>query len=461
MIRRYLKRISSFDRIVISVIFLVFFVFFSHPDLWETANHSYIFLQSLFSGKALSFYGIVAEHSNSFYYLNGANYNIFIYLIFSLALLPVFLLGKIFPVLVNEYLFIYFAKAVSLYFFLACAVKLEEICEGLGMSDGDSLNASLFFLLNPLSFYSCLIMGQYDSIGLFFLLAGLSRYLKKDMKKAMIYMGISTVCKFFALLVIIPLVFYAEKKLVKAAGYLLLSLWLYIPTTLLFLGRTAGSGSFTALMIERLFRTELPNGFAGVSLFLTVYAVIVFLSYIASSDDLGSVIYRIPLAVYGALFLTITWHPQWLIMLVPFMLLSIYEKSSMVRFPWMILLAIQSLGFFLMSYIHYPYGASAALFDGGVLHHVFGIYYSIIPDHVTLSHFMSLVPYLIDLAPVMFTGSTALLMMSALKTFPVRISRDFDVLNDKVCMYLVFAFGILGVWFLPSLLEWMNGLMLI
>ena len=67
------------DVVFFSLAAVAAFFFTSHPDLWETANHSYVFLECLFSGRFFDFYEVVAAHENWYYYINGANYNILIY----------------------------------------------------------------------------------------------------------------------------------------------------------------------------------------------------------------------------------------------------------------------------------------------------------------------------------------------------------------------------------------------
>ena len=99
--------LKNYDKILIFAAFVAGFFLFSHPDLWETANHGYVFLESLFSGKVLHFYEICARHENTYYYLNSANYNIVIYIIFGLWELPVFVFNKIFHLRLNERFLIY------------------------------------------------------------------------------------------------------------------------------------------------------------------------------------------------------------------------------------------------------------------------------------------------------------------------------------------------------------------
>ena len=51
----HLNDVKIYDKILFGVAFLLAFFFMSHPDLWETANHSYVFLECLFDGQFMNF----------------------------------------------------------------------------------------------------------------------------------------------------------------------------------------------------------------------------------------------------------------------------------------------------------------------------------------------------------------------------------------------------------------------
>lgn len=123
------------ERIIFVSVFVLSFFMFSHPDLWETANHSYVFLESVFDGGFLDFYEICAEHANTYYYINNANYNIVTYIIFGLWELPVFVFNNLFGLALNEKFLIFWAKCVSAAFYLGCGILTESICEKLVRSE--------------------------------------------------------------------------------------------------------------------------------------------------------------------------------------------------------------------------------------------------------------------------------------------------------------------------------------
>ena len=52
------------------------------------------------------------------------------------------------------------------------------------------------------------------------------------------------------------------------------------------------------------------------------------------------------LAVFSLLFLLVQWHPQWLILLTPFLILSTWQAQN--RTPWLVMNGIYCAGFFLL-----------------------------------------------------------------------------------------------------------------
>ena len=150
----HLNDVKIYDKILFGAAFVLAFFFMSHPDLWETANHSYVFLECLFDGQFMNFYDYCAAHNNSYYYINVANYNIVIYIIFGLWELPVFIINSLFGLAMNEQFIIYWAKLVPVAFFVGCGFMVKKICEALDMDSTTASTAALFFLFNPVAFYS-------------------------------------------------------------------------------------------------------------------------------------------------------------------------------------------------------------------------------------------------------------------------------------------------------------------
>ncbi|MBQ5314146.1 MAG: hypothetical protein J6K30_08885 [Oscillospiraceae bacterium] len=460
----HLNDVKIYDKILFGAAFVLAFFFMSHPDLWETANHSYVFLECLFDGQFMNFYDYCAAHNNSYYYINVANYNIVIYIIFGLWELPVFIINSLFGLAMNEQFIIYWAKLVPVAFFVGCGFMVKKICEALDMDSTTASTAALFFLFNPVAFYSPMAMGQYDTLCLFFTLWAVLWYIKGDLTRFSLLIGLGVVCKFFALLVFVPLILVAEKRILHIIKNGVMAMWLYIPTSLLFWGRTGNAKVFTQAMIDRMFKLTYETGIRGVSIFTLFYAMLVFACfvYVPKSEKIKKYLaVYLPMVAFGWLFNGIYWHPQWIVLMVPFMVITTFTLKS--RSMWFYLDIVFAVGYFLHCFYEYSSQTGAILFDGGLLHHVFGM--RVITSELwrPLNYFLSLIPYVWVLTPVMFTGA---ILLSIIFKFPVgetalsdklSNSESYDKIPLKVFGYGIFAAGFICVWLLPSVFEALNA----
>ncbi len=456
------------DKAFFIAAFLLSFLFMSHPDLWETANHSYVFLESLFSGNVFNFYEFCAAHNNTYYYINVANYNIFMYILFGLWELPVFLFNKRLGLALNEIFIWYWAKALCCAFFVGCGYMVKQIGVELGFSENKARFAAMFFLFYPVAFFSPMAMGQYDVLCLFFTLWAMVYYMRDDMKKFSLVMGVSFVYKFFSLMIFVPLLLLKEKKILNLIKYGLMSLWLYIPSTLLYMGRTGNAAVFTQAMIDRMFEVRLDMGMRIVPVFMLLYAIIVFVSFLyvpgkkAYEKYLG--IY-IPMVVFCLLFNYIYWHPQWLVLVIPFIVLTTFMQEN--QSPWFYLDIVFCRGFFLFALYNYSNQTGAVLFDGGLIGHILGLKVITSPDWKPLLDFMVNIPYVYIMTPVMFSGA---IFANIILKFPVSgqtvsdklsCAKAYDKIPTKIYLYMIFVIGFIVLWLCPSALEWLNAMAII
>ena len=119
------------DNPIASCVYIVFLaafmLLFVHADLMETANHSYLFLEELFSGRFFSFYLDLDQHANSFYYLNSANYNIAFYALMAVWELPVFVINKLGGLVPNEPVIWLWSKLYCVIFFVLSSFVFMKI----------------------------------------------------------------------------------------------------------------------------------------------------------------------------------------------------------------------------------------------------------------------------------------------------------------------------------------------
>lgn len=450
--------------------FLLAFFLFSHPDLWETANHSYLFLQTLFRGRPLDFYEVVAAHENSYYYINGANYNIVVYLFFGLWELPVFAVNSLFGLPLNEAFLIYWAKLLSAGCFAACGWLLRRLCLELGMPEQRAGLAALLFWFDPLAFFSPMVLGQYDTLCLLFTLWGLCFYVRKKMTPFALLFGVGLVCKSFPLLLFVPLLLLAEKRPLRLFCHGVTVLWLYLPTTLLYRGRTGDAVVFSRVMQERVFALTADTGTLQVSVFCLGYAVMLFAAFLYDPKKRRQgeggrcrVAMYLCLAVYAWLFCCILWHPQWLILLTPFLIVTTLQQAQ--PRPWFWLDIALAAGYFLCCFLLFPNQMGATLLDGGVLHHLFGLSVSGREGWRAVSYFLGLfIPYVAVAAPALLYGGLALQLLfklplpggSPAQRLCCGEDESWGALSLRGWCALRYALGF-GCWLVPVVLEALNA----
>jgi hypothetical protein len=434
------------------------YLFLAHTDIVEIASHSYVFVDSIFKGRVFDYYSYVAEHpfGTELYYINVANYNITTYAVFGVALLPVYLFNMIFGTY-SEPVFYFVCKLVSAGFFVGCAVLVRKIALELKLDERSADFSALFFSLSPVAFFSSMMMAQYDCVPLFFALLGLLYWLRGDLTRCLFWMGLGAACKFFVLFLVVPLVLLKEKRILHIIKNGLISLWLIVPTTLLYLGRTGNSSDFNLIMINRLFEIKLP-AVEDVSLFVTLYLILCVLAFLWAPEKENENRAGLWTCLAGmALFaLFVNWHPQWLIMLVPFIVLSTMLEHG--RTVWWWLDIALAAGFFLMCFVRYP--VEGNLFDFGIMGAAFDIRVS---DSALYQSVSTLFHQFIfrSVGPVLLCG--ALLCNIVLK-FPAKSGTPASRLavhdNETPARLLplyawgIFVAGIL-VWLAPTLMAWL------
>lgn len=451
------------DRIALLAAGLVCFFAFFHPDIQETARHAYILIRSSLDGDFLQFFEITLQRSYGYAYTNAAHYHILFYLVYALWELPLYLIEQLFHLAFSDLVLSVWCKTIGVGFYLGCGILTGRLARQLGCSEQAAGWAPLLFWLNPISFFTINIMGQYDSICLFFLLWALTFYFRGRLVAFTLLMGAGLVFKFFPLVVFLPLLLLAEKRPGRVLGHLALSLWLYLPGALLFAGRTGDAGFFNSLMARRLFAQVFPGGVMNVSCIGLGLVLLCALAWLLRPKDDGQrqrwALY-LALCGFGVLFLFVYWHPQWLILLAPFLLLTTLQQKS-PSFFFFAELALY-IGFFILCALLFPDALEANLFNAGPFAPLGRAAYYACPNPRNNAFYFGLIPYLSDLAPILFYGG---LLCSLLFKLPVgkgsladRLCGGQDHCRFSLRLYgwggLVLALG--GFWAFPTLFSYLK-----
>lgn len=361
------------------LIFVLVFCFFSfnHGDLLATSTHGKDLLLAIFEGKFFQFY----DYTNS-----EAVYLIPIYILFAIWSIPVVLIYKLFNIelwgrfayLDVPYVVLMWYKLLPVLFTVATGQVLVKISKYIGLSEVKQKWILFVFLSCPLLVFSQFIFGQYDSIGMFFTVLALYYYLKKDITKFSILMSISITFKLFALFIFIPLILLSEKRIFYVAKHMIIGAIGFIISNLLFITSPGfmKAKEFTSGMVDRFFVQGIKINGGIVSFFLLIFIAICVYSYITkiNKDNKNEFIVKslfVLSIIYSSFFILILWHPQWIIILVPYLVLLtfMYDNPKAT----LVLLVSISLSYIFIVIWQHPCNIDESLINLGVFRKILNI----------------------------------------------------------------------------------------
>ena len=245
------------------------------------------------------------------------------------------------------------------------------------------------WLSGPITVFIQFYFGQYDSIGLFFLLVSFYFYLRSNMKLFILFAAIAMTFKLFALLAFIPLLLLKEKRVLYIIRNLLLSISgiiickFYIADP----GFTV-SKTFESNMVGRIFNSSLPVAWGSASYFLIFYIAICIYSYLSAIEDskISDIASYILLCVYGFLFLFVDWHPQWVLYLTPFLTLALPQRR--ISYKTILIDTGLGLSYILYTIVVFPNGIGFNMMKMGGISQIFNNYsfkLDLLKDFITLS----------------------------------------------------------------------------
>lgn len=326
--------LSAADLFLFALGALFCFLTMYYWDITVTSRFSLIFIDSLFDGKFLSFYdnalssGIVVE---------GAVYDIGFYIIFALWGLPVWILQKtagLDPMSVGSLLWF---KCLLIVFVAGSLRAFWRILTEAGYGEKVRDAACLICLLSPTLLFPVLVSAQYDIIPLYFILEGISCYLKGQKKPFLILTAVAMTTKPFAILPAAALILLREKRIRRILPEVLLPL---VPMMLLKLlysispGYRESCGSFLAGMLPALLNVSIEMGSVSVSVFMLGLFAIYIYAYGRKETGHREEDNRMALLVTGGiwavfcLFVNVNMNPYWSVYLAPFLVMVVFMNGS-------------------------------------------------------------------------------------------------------------------------------------
>ena len=334
------KGVSITQWIMFFVIAVFCFLFFCHQDVLITAGHAGEYLK----GHITDFYSACYKTDE----LYGANYLPTTFVLFAIWNIPMKILGLL-PDFMGDWTvaFAFWNKLLpTVFYFLSGYLLRKLVKERFDFSEKKSNFTMFLFFTTPMAFFSQFFFCQYDVFTVFFMIFAMYYYFKKEMNKKdwlkfILLFAVATTFKYFAFLIFAILLLLKEKNVIKDILFLILGL---LPAGLeamfyIFTDRKAFVKSvfdFSALDYTNGFTLSL--GEVSVNGLYVVILVIIAFSYFtvpkSFEENVGySMFYSC--GICFALFGLMLWHPQWIMFIVPFWVISVVINKYNKVFLWL------------------------------------------------------------------------------------------------------------------------------
>lgn len=350
--------------VVIAVLSAIMYASYIFPDILVTTRNGMVMWDAIFSGKFRSFY-LMNENvtiCNNYGTNGSAVYDFPIYLVFAIWNLPLWIYEKITGCFaLDRYVGLMWAKSITIPFMIGIFVFVNKICKLVCDNQEREDNKLLIFMSSVYFVVPILVMGQYDAIGLFLLLLSIYHYIQNNEIKFVIFSAIAATFKMFALFVFVPLVLLKSKKMkdimLKLFGGTSLLLLCKILQKTFFYESVVASEYKSGHFLDFVMINKVSLVYCEASIFFIVYVIFCLYCLLIKKpeEELGKWAIYISFVGFALFFVSSLTHPQWSLMLLPFVILIITmydEKSETVG---LLIDTITNLGIFVSQLFYYYY----------------------------------------------------------------------------------------------------------
>ena len=318
------NELCKVDWIVSILILTVLFFTCVHSDVKLTGNRSFLMYKH-FS----DFYQASYEQSGGYW----ANYLPSTFIAYAIWNLPLYLTGHA-PeaILTNSFVNLMWYKLLPVIVYFITAQLIYHIGKEMGFGEKKSLLCKFAFLVFPMGVFSQFIFSQYDIFTVFFMVLGLYFFLKNRMWQFALAFGMACTFKYHAALYFLALLLLKEKKirnLIKYAVAMALPLMIEVLPNI---GNIYFKRNVLGFGVLKFVQKPFTIGFFdGINLVAVVAAFMLVWAYQKKAKDnreLFSWGIFLCVGMSFAIFGFSSWNPQWLLMLVPFLVLNIFMNEN-------------------------------------------------------------------------------------------------------------------------------------
>ncbi len=349
---------------ITAVLLLASFLIFYYTDFSDSLDNGVMLFESIKNGNFTEYYRYAAENAAS-ETVYTANYNVLLYFVFMIWNLPTAILHVTKGIdYMDSVKCLLWCKLLILLLILASSYVIRKIMDLYVDSKELKNKAHLFFLSCSCVIVPALVASQYDIFSIFFILLGLYFYLKKDMKKFLIFFMVAVPFKSFAFFVFVPLLLLHEKNILKIFGKCILVFIPQFVAGLPFRGEefyTICLKSQNRDAMELLLNGTVEIAGYSVNLFFVAFISLCVFCYMkklsfAEEKDPAIPIFITTCAISSfMLFMSI--RSYWVIMFIPFTLLLAFTGKKSLRVNLLLFTIGSSCYTFHALYNHWIYSS--------------------------------------------------------------------------------------------------------
>lgn len=327
---------GAVDWALLAALLVLSYVVFLYGDVRATFEHSFNFLDAVFSGRLRDFYTISIQHTSTGH---PAVYDVPLYAIFALWNLPTYAVYKItgFSYL-NSTPAELWLKTMIVVAALVSAKVLAEFARDLGVERPRTRWVSFFFLSSMSVFMPVFVVVQYDILLVLVMLLAMRAYARGSLRGFLGWFLLANTLKLFAIFLFIPLILLREKRIRVAIAELATGMLGIVACRLLYRGdpgHQAATGGFTDGMMDRLRATHIGwiGGEAPVMaiplfvVFIIGVAVFAYAARPSSERERNVLAVYLGMAVYLVFMALVPLNPYWLVLVAPFTVLIIFLNT--------------------------------------------------------------------------------------------------------------------------------------
>lgn len=322
--------LTIWDYILFILIAVVCFFSFQHKDILHTAGSSFGYLD----GHFFDFYDYNIQYGLWDSYMPSS------YWMFAVWNIPLKVLGIVtHPTQTVPRIALMWYKLLPVTLYMISGYFIYKICMEIGMGSKKSKICTYAFYTTPIGFFSQFIFGQYDIFTLFFMLIGIYYYFKGKDKMFLLFFSLSVPFKYFSLLVFLPLLLLKEKNIIKIIRAVILVVIPYAAELILYYPSEVFREYVLGFQATNyIFEATIQLSEYSISYSVVIFGLVCAWAYFTNTqgrtDWAEWAFFLTGLSMFVAFGIS-RWHPQWLLMGMPFLLISAFlHKDTKI---WMIL----------------------------------------------------------------------------------------------------------------------------